>query len=316
MADLDAQQQAATGTDDEVVAAGFLPRAAGTRGNPGFESGGALDTCVPGGPLAGLADAATRDGRLSELDDDELIGVLRAWRRLESWCSSSTLAATAELARRRPADRTPPASATGFPAQLSEFIGDEVAAALTLTGRAADAHLELALDLALRLPATDRAHREGIIDYPKTRLIADLTRVLSDEHARQVEDKVLAAAGQQTTGQLRAARYWPSILRLRSGAVKRPNAIRGCAAGRRMPVPPRWPAMDSRPPTSCKPTSASPTARFAFVTPGCPAPWRNFAPAPTSTSCWGRTPRRPPVSAAPRARLSPPPRGGWPRVST
>jgi hypothetical protein len=205
MADLDAQQQAATGTDDEVVAAGFLPRAAGSRGNPGFESGGALDACVPGGPLAGLADAATRDGRLSELDDDELIGVLRAWRRLESWCSSGTLAATAELARRRPADRTPPASATGFPAQLSEFIGDEVAAALTLTGRAADAHLELALDLALRLPATDRAHREGIIDYPKTRLIADLTRVLSDEHARQVEDKVLAAAGQQTTGQLRAA---------------------------------------------------------------------------------------------------------------
>ena len=205
MADLDAQKQAGTGTDDEIVAAGFLPRAAGAPGNSGFESGGPLDACMPGGPLAGLADAATRDGRLSELDDDELIGVLRTWRRLESWCSSGTLAATAELARRRPADRTPPASGTGFPAQLSEFTGDEVAAALTLTGRAADAHLELALDLALRLPATARAHHEGIIDYPKARLIADLTRVLSDEHARQVEDKILPAAGQQTTGQLRAA---------------------------------------------------------------------------------------------------------------
>jgi uncharacterized protein DUF222 len=205
MADLDARNQAGIGPDDEVVAAGFLPRAGGAWGNSGFESGGALDACVPGGPLAGLADAATRDGRLSELDDDELIGVLRAWRRLESWCSSGTLAATAELARRRPADRTPPASATGFPAQLSEFTGDEVAAALTLTGRAADAQLELALDLALRLPATARAHHEGIIDHPKVRLIADLTRVLSDEHARQVEDKILPAAGQQTTGQLRAA---------------------------------------------------------------------------------------------------------------
>ncbi len=74
---------------------------------------------------------------LALLDDDELIGVLRAWPRLESWCASGMLTAVAELARRRPADRTPSAAPREFPVQLSEFTSDEIAAALTLTSRTA-----------------------------------------------------------------------------------------------------------------------------------------------------------------------------------
>ena len=104
----------------------------------------------------------------------------------------------------RPSGPRPPRPGR-FPPQLSEFISDEVAAALTLSGRTASAYLDLALDLALRLPATARALHEGVIDYPKARLIADLTRVLSDEDARAVEARILAAAGGQTTAQLRAA---------------------------------------------------------------------------------------------------------------
>lgn len=70
-----------------------------------------------------------------------LIGVLRAWHRLESWCASGALTA---IARRRPAQRTAPAPAEAFPAHLSEFVVDEVAAALTLTSRAADTQLSSA----------------------------------------------------------------------------------------------------------------------------------------------------------------------------
>jgi Domain of unknown function (DUF222) len=193
--------------DDEVLAAGFCPRPPSSAAEPGsgFETGGALDTCAPDGVLAGLADAVTRDARLAELNDDELIGVLRAWRRLESWCSAGVLAAIAELARRRPADKTPPAPPGQFPAQVSEFVSDEVAAALTLTGPAAGVLSEVALDLAIRLPGTFRAQRAGIIDYPRARLIAESTRILTDEQARQVEAKILPAAGEQTTGRLRAA---------------------------------------------------------------------------------------------------------------
>jgi Domain of unknown function (DUF222) len=203
---IDAQRQARAADTDEVVGAGFRPRTPVvlSPSGSGFESGAILDVCPPGGSLAGLTDAATRDGGLAKLDDDELIGVLRAWRRLEAWCSSGGLAAIAELARRRPAERTPAAPPGEFPVQLSEFIGDEVAAALTLTARTADVYLNLALDLAIRLPGTAQALHEGVIDYPRARLIADLTRVLSDDDARAVEARVLPAAGQQTTGQLRA----------------------------------------------------------------------------------------------------------------
>ena len=49
------------------------------------------------------------------VSDDELIGVMRAWRRQTSWAQARELAAIAELARRRPADRTPPAAPGAVP---------------------------------------------------------------------------------------------------------------------------------------------------------------------------------------------------------
>ena len=196
----------------EVIEAGFWARretGPGVRSLPpsgsGFGSGEVLDTLVPGPSLAGMTDAVTGDGELGRLDDDELIGVLRAWRRLESWSAAGTLSAVAELARRRPAERTAPAQPGAFPEQMSEFLTDEIGAALTLTAQAANGCLDLALDLAIRLPETARALREGRIDYLKARLIAEALRALSDEDARTVEGRILPAAGQQTTGQLRVA---------------------------------------------------------------------------------------------------------------
>jgi hypothetical protein len=88
---------------------------------------------------------------------------------------------------------------------MSEFVSDEIAAALVLTGQAASTCLDLALDLAIRLPGTAWALRAGTIDYLKARIIAEATRVLSDADARAVEDMVLPAAGGQTSGRLRAA---------------------------------------------------------------------------------------------------------------
>src|ERR1700761_3967041 len=180
-------------------------RSVPSRPGAGFEVGGVLDAAAPGVFLAGLAGAVTCGGRLAGLDDDEVTGVLRAWRRLESWCTAGLLAAAAELARRRPPERaaaTPPGE---FPAQLSEFISDEIAAALTLSGRAASAYLDLALDLATRLPRTARALREGVIDHLRARIIADATHVLTDAQARDVEARLFPGLGQQTAGQLRGS---------------------------------------------------------------------------------------------------------------
>jgi hypothetical protein len=106
------RRRCAAAATEESLAAGFQPRpdSASSRSGSGFESGGALDTQPPDGMLAALADAATRDGRLVDLDDDELIGIIRAWHRLESWCASGVLTAVAELARRRPAEAPAPAA--------------------------------------------------------------------------------------------------------------------------------------------------------------------------------------------------------------
>jgi hypothetical protein len=201
------RRRCAAAAAGESLAAGFRPRAesASSPSGSGFESGGALDTQPPDGVLAALADAATRDGRLVDLDDDELIGIIRAWHRLESWCASGVLTAVAELARRRPAEATAPAAPGAFPEQLSEFVSDEIAAALTLTARRAETCQDLSLDLASRLPGTAKALHEGVIDPPKAQLIAEATRILTDEQARQVEARILPRAGQQTTGRLRAA---------------------------------------------------------------------------------------------------------------
>jgi hypothetical protein len=192
---------------EESLPAGFPPCTVPAQLGPGsgFESGGPLDSSAPDGVLAGLADAVTRDGGLAGLADDELVGVLRTWQRLGSWCSANLMAAVAELTRRRPADRTPSAAPGKFPAQISEFVVDEIAHALTLTSRAAATLYAAALDLEVRLPVTARAQHAGLIDSRRARLIAELTRILSDEDARKVEGLIFPKATGQTTGQLRAA---------------------------------------------------------------------------------------------------------------
>jgi len=165
---------------------------------------------------------------------------MRAWQRLRSWSSSGLMASAAELARRRPADRTPPAAPGRFPEQVSEFAVDEVAAALTVTGRAADTLFATALDLETRLPVTARALHEGLIDEPRARLIAEATRILTGDQAGQVESLVFPEAAGQTTGQLRAA-LARAIIAVDPGAAGKPSGIRGCAAGGRTPAPPPWP---------------------------------------------------------------------------
>jgi hypothetical protein len=224
----------------EALPAGRLPRESGD--GCGFAAGGVADNLAPGPTLAGFAGDAWAAG-LDRLSDDELIGVLRASRRLASWSAAMELAAVASLAARRCAGQSTAVncareSTSGYSADertavnpageatavnpaaehaavnsaaqsaavnsAAEHIGDEIAAALTLTGRAADALLDLALAMN-RLPATLAALGAGRIDRYKAAVIADETSGLDEGHAATVERQVLAHASGQTTGQLRAA---------------------------------------------------------------------------------------------------------------
>jgi Domain of unknown function (DUF222) len=69
----------------------------------------------------------------------------------------------------------------------------------------ASAWTDLSCQLRWRLPGTFTALAAGTIDLGRARIIAEAAGVLCDEHAAAVEQRVLPAAGQQTTGQLRAA---------------------------------------------------------------------------------------------------------------
>ena len=179
----------------------------------GFAAGGQLDRLAPGPELAGFAQNAWAD-ELGTLSDDALVGVVQAWRRLASWAAAGELAAVAELDRRRKAE-----VAAGADPHLAEHVGDELAAALTLTTRSADALLDIACGLA-RLPLTRAALAAGQIDRARALVITEGVSCLSDAHAAAVESAVVGRAPGQTSGQLRAATQ-RAVLAVDPAAAKR-----------------------------------------------------------------------------------------------
>ena len=179
---------------------GVLAAGRGRRGHEddanGFAAGGELDQMGPGPVLAWHAAGVIDDG-LGTLDDDELTGLLCAARRLSSWAASIEVRAVSQLAARRRAY----AAAAGDLRQC-DHIGDEVAAALTLTCRAADRLVSLAAAIA-RLPAVGAALAAGRIDLPKAIIFTSELAGLGDVGAAAVAALVAADAPGLTTGQLR-----------------------------------------------------------------------------------------------------------------
>jgi hypothetical protein len=175
---------------------GLMPRRMGTGG--GFDAGGVADRVPPGPVLAGLAADKWAAG-LAKATDDELAGLMIAWRRLASWAAAGELAAVAELSRRRDAE-----VAAGADSHLAEHVADEVAMVLTLTSWSAGTLVDRAVGLAA-LPTTRQALAAGLIDVPKALVILGEVTGLSAPHAARVEAAVVGRAPDQTTGELRRA---------------------------------------------------------------------------------------------------------------
>jgi hypothetical protein len=175
---------------------GLMPRRLG-RG-AGFDAGGVADRLSPGPLLAGLAADKCAAG-LGQASDDELAGLMIAWRRLASWAAAGELAAVAELCRRRDAQ-----VAAGADEHLAEHVSDEVAMVLTLTSWTAGTLVGQAEGLA-RLPKTMAALTSGEIDVPKALVILSELSGLSRVHAARVEAAVIGQAPGWTTGELRRA---------------------------------------------------------------------------------------------------------------
>src|SRR5450432_92437 len=173
------------------VPAGFTRRDL-RHGAVGFAAGGALNALAPDPELAGFAQDAVDEG-LGLMSDDELVGLLCDARRLSSWQAAIELAAVSELDSRRQAQAERPGQS-----RATEHVSEELAAALTLTGRAADTLLGLARGL-FRLPAVTAALSAGLIDRARAEVFATELSALDDVSAAAIAAAFWRAAADMTT---------------------------------------------------------------------------------------------------------------------
>jgi hypothetical protein len=139
--------------------------------------------------------------------------VLCAARRLSSWAASIELRAVSELSGRR-------AAADGTASsRRAEHVSDEVAAALTLTGRSAYRLLNLAVAVQ-RLPAAAAALAAGRIDVPKVIVFTDELAGLGGVAAAAVAALAAPDAPRLTSSELRGV-LRRAVLALDPGAARK-----------------------------------------------------------------------------------------------
>lgn len=153
----------------------------------------------PGSPGAMALLAATDPTHLTLA---ERVDLVRAWERQLAWVVAGQLPAIAAL-EKPGADEGPDPRPEAL--CVPDWCREELAAALHLSGAAAQARLDLARDLAQRLTDTAEALRRGELTERKAGIIATAVRYLTDEHSAAVQTAVLPAAATQTPAELHRA---------------------------------------------------------------------------------------------------------------
>jgi hypothetical protein len=165
-------------------------------------AGRVAEILLPGPDLAAWLASNPAAG----LEDGALAGTAAAYRRVAAWAQAGELAVVAQLASRSAAaDPKIGVGEDGRPVKVPADACGQVSLALTMSQAAAQWWTGLAVDLQWRLASTGAALREGCIDLPRAKAIAEATAPLDDDQAKAVEAKVLPRAGDQTAGQLRAS---------------------------------------------------------------------------------------------------------------
>ena len=214
----------AAGLDGDAHRRGDPPRP-GIPAGPaaGFGQGQPLDALAPSTIVSGLADEASGEDRaFADVSDDELMGLIGARQRLAARQQWELLTAVAEFLRRRPDPGSARPAAGGMPAVWDEHAGAELAVQLHLTPGAAEGLLSLTHDLAVKLPLTGAALRDGVIDLDKARTIAWYCFALSAAEARAAEKILLGLAGveEMTWGMIRD-RIARAVIEVNPGAARR-----------------------------------------------------------------------------------------------
>jgi hypothetical protein len=179
----------AAGVDLSELAALLGPEGLG---GEGFAQDRFADLQRPGPVLAALTERAAADP--ARLTDNELLGTVSAARRLAARAEYLQLAAVAEFTRRREAQVAAALAAKVPPGRRpGEFGAAELAMELVTSVRDAETTMDLAAELATRLPATRAALAAGVIDAARARVIARYTGFLTGADAAHA-DAVLAEA--------------------------------------------------------------------------------------------------------------------------
>ena len=230
---------------------------------------------------------------LGEATGDELLGIGRAWKSLETWSFTGKLAVVRELIRRYPLneDDEPGAAAGGLPDEWDPRLHHEVAAALGISVVAAGKLVNLAW--TLDCPAAWHRRRpleEDRLDPARVQMIVDETSVLDREDLFARAEAIILAG-------LDRCKTWSDLQRLVQRAVitvdprRRAQAPRAGRAGARAdPVlagGARGPARCAAP--ACRPIRRSPRPRTSrparWSTRRCRfgGRWTSCASWPTST---------------------------------
>ncbi len=160
----------------------------------GFRHEGTADLMGPGPALAALVYAAVQDP--AALDEDQLVGVIAAIRRIESRMAWASMTAMRELAARRPPGRDQAGAAA-----------DELALELRQSWQSVAGQIEYACLVAARLPRTFAALAAGQIHPVHVRIIEDETRYLKPADAARADEELAETAASKSFGELRYAAH-------------------------------------------------------------------------------------------------------------
>jgi hypothetical protein len=182
----------------------------------------------PGPALAALVHAAVQDP--AALDEDQLVGVIAAIRRIESRMAWASMTALRELtSRRREAWNQVDCGRT----KVSATAADQVSMELRQSWQSVTAQIAYACEVAARLPKTFAALAAGLIHPIHVRIIEDETRYLSDKDAASADKTLAEAAKTKSYGELRYAARRLALKLDPSSAARRKEAARRNAEVRR-----------------------------------------------------------------------------------
>jgi hypothetical protein len=157
-----------------------------------FSRDGTAEVPPPGPELTALlGDAA---GAIGELDARQLLGAGSAARRLRAYADYVEIVAVAEFGRQC-AEQLEASKARGdrVRSRDGEYPAEELGFEMAASAYSAGLLLDMAANIAGRLPATLAGMAAGVIDRDRARVISNATLHLPDDLAAEA-DKVLAEA--------------------------------------------------------------------------------------------------------------------------